>query len=295
MAYAFEQQSGVAGQVRAIAIEQIDRAIDGIEAKGDFDQTVHALRRSTKKLRALLKLVQPVFPDYEGESSAIKTIAGHFAVARDAAVMVETLSQIVDSPDEGQTNWGIGAVAMLDRLRERAWHLRHQTGEADLLGLARADLALARERVANWSFEASGKAIVIPGLRRSYRRFRTRLEEARRDTGGEVVHDWRKAAKAWWYHMRLIERTAPDVLSDPVRHLDGLGEMLGDHHNLAVLADWIISTRAPTDPSSDAVLAAIAKRQAVLLDRAFALGRQLAVERPAAAAKRLEACWRLLE
>lgn len=295
MGYAFEKSTGIASQVRTIALDQIDKALETIDANGDFDQTVHALRRSTKKLRALLKLVRPAFPKYDAENVAIKAIADRFSVARDASVMVQTLSQIVDSPGEGHASWGIGAVALLDRLRERAWHLRQQTGEADLLALAKADFAQLRDRAQTWTFEASGADIVMPGLRRSYKRFRSRLVEARRHPEGEVVHDWRKAAKAWWYHMRLLEPAAPAVLTDLVRHMDGLGEALGDHHNLTVLADWISTTRGQADPSSDALLADIAQRQADLLDCAFATGRQLTAERPNAAVARLCAYWRLME
>jgi len=294
MAYAFKQSSGVAGQVRDIAIEQIDKALEAIAASEDFDQTVHTLRKSCKKLRALLKLVRPVFAEYDAENAAFRAIADRFSVARDAAVMVQTMSGLVDHASARLSAEGVGSLTLLDRLRERARHLRRQMGEEELLALAVADFEEARARVPSWEFDASGTGIVRPGLEAGYRRFRKRLAKARKTPEGEVVHDWRKAAKVWWYHMRLYERTAPAILENLCVRLDELGETLGDHHNLTVLADWIASTRAPGDSSADTLLAIIAEQQAALSEKAFDLGRQFAAEPPAVAAKRFNAYWQLL-
>jgi CHAD domain-containing protein len=294
MAYAFKQSSGVAGQVRDIATEQIDKALEVIAASEDFDQTVHTLRKSCKKLRALLKLVRPVFADYEAENAAFRAIADRFSVARDAAVMVQTMSGLVDHSGARLSVDGVGSVTLLDRLRERARHLRQQMGEEELLALAAADFTEARARVPSWQFDASGTAIVQPGLRAGYRRFRKRLAEARKAPEGEVVHDWRKAAKVWWYHMRLYERTAPAIMENLCIRLDELGETLGDHHNLMVLSDWIVSTRAPGDSSADTLLSIIAEQQAALSEKAFILGQQFAAEPPSGAARRFDAYWQLL-
>ena len=120
------------------------------------------------------------------------------------------------------------------------------------------------------------------------------LAKARKAPEGEVVHDWRKAAKVWWYHMRLYERTAPAIMENLCLRLDELGETLGDHHNLMVLADWIVSTRAPGDSSADTLLTIIAERQAALSEKAFDLGRQFAAERPGVASERFDAYLQLL-
>jgi len=294
MAYAFKQSSGVAGQVRDIALEQIDKALEAIAANQNFDETVHTLRKSCKKLRALLKLVRPVFADYAAENDAFRTIADRFSVARDAAVMVQTMSGLVDNSGARLSVDGVGSVTLLDRLRERARHLRQQMGEDELLALATADFEHARERVPSWQFDASGIEIVRPGLRADYSRFRKRLAKARKTPEGEVVHDWRKAAKVWWYHMRLYERTAPAIMENLCTRLDELGEILGDHHNLMVLADWIASTRAPGDSSADTLLAIIAEKQAALSEKAFDLGRQFAAEPPRVASARFDTYWQLL-
>jgi CHAD domain-containing protein len=285
MAYAFKQTSGVADQVRAIAIEQIDKGLDAIGANDDFDKTVHTLRKCSKKLRALLKLVRPAFEDYEPEKEAIKAIAAQFSVARDAAVMVETLSGLGEPAGE----------PVLERLKERARHLRSQMGEETLLASARSQLEDLRQRARGWSFGASGRAIVLPGLRKSYSRFRKGFAKASESGDSETIHEWRKAAKTHWYHTRLFEPAAPDVLGGALVNLDKLGTMLGDHQNLAVLASWIETNILPGDDALERLRATIDARERELAKASLALGRQFVVEKPAALALRFEQYWQMLD
>jgi CHAD domain-containing protein len=289
MAYAFKQATGVAGQVREIAAEQVDKSLDVVRANANFDETVHSLRKSSKKLRALLRLVRPAFEDYDAENEAIRAMAEQFSVARDAAVMVETMSGLLgaDAPAAERQ--------VLARLEERAVHLRRQVGEETLLGNAVDQLGALRERIERWTFSASGRDIVLPGLQKSYARFREELDSARGDPDGEVMHDWRKAAKVHWYHVRLFERAAPDVLTDMAARLERLGESLGDHHNLVVLSAWI-DTALPTGGEGlEALRSRIAERQSELAESSFSMADQFTVEKAAALAKRFGQYWQLLE
>ena len=285
MAYAFKQSSGVADQVRAIAVEQIDKALQAVVGNDNFDTTVHTLRKCAKKLRAVLKLVRPAFEDYESESAAIKAIADQFSVARDAAVMVETLSGLAHP----------AAGPLLDRLSERARHLRNQMGEEALLTSARAQLEDFRQSVLDWSFGASGRAIVLPGLRKSYSRFRKGFAQAGEKRDSETIHEWRKAAKTHWYHTRLFEPAAPDALGGAVANLEKLGTILGDHQNLAVLANWIDANIPSGDDAIEGLRTTIAARELELASAGLALGRQFVVEKPSALARRFEQYWQLLD
>ncbi len=285
MAFSFKQSSGVAEQVRAIAVEQIDKVLDAVQANDDFDKTVHTLRKACKKLRALLRLVRPAFEDYEPENAAIKAIADQFSVARDAAVMVETLSGLAHP----------AAGPVLERLSARARHLRTQMGEETLLASARAQLEDLRQSALEWRFSASGRAIVLPGLRKSYARFREGFALAQDLGDSETIHDWRKTAKTHWYHARLFEPAASEALAGVVGNLERLGTMLGDHHNLAVLANWIDTSNPAGDEVTEGLRNAIATRQLELAKASFDLGRQFVVEKPSALAQRFEKYWQLLD
>ncbi|QYO75141.1 CHAD domain-containing protein [Devosia salina] len=296
MAYAFIHSDNVADQVRAVADEQIDKVLRSIVGSADFDETVHTLRKASKKLRALLRLVRPHFAAFRDENDAIKAIAERFSTARDAAVMVTTLDTIIERAGDGmEADETASCAEIREKLRARAGHLRQQMGEEVLLASAREDFEALKARVGGWHFESKGEALVLAGLERTYRKSRKCMDDVFTDPTALRLHDWRKAAKAHWYHVRLLQRGAPAVLDGLVMRLEELGGLLGDHHNLAVLEDWLRSGTAATDLSQDLLLRLIGERQAELAGSAFALGRQLFVERPGALARRFERYWRLLD
>jgi hypothetical protein len=86
----------------------------------------------------------------------------------------------------------------------------------------------------------------------------------------------------------LLHAAAPDLLRARKASLDRLGEMLGDHHNLAVLGDTL------AERGDGGVREAITEQQAILASDAFALGRQLTAEKPTALRDRFEQYWALL-
>ncbi len=256
---------------------------------------MHQLRKATKKVRALLRLVRPGFKAYAAENAAFRQIAASLSGARDASVLVSTLDDLVAEGQEHLTAPVRPAVVELQaRFRTRAENLRQQMDEGALLSLAQERFTEARARIEHWRFADDGTGIVLPGFERSYAQFRQRLDKLDPGADAETVHDWRKAAKAHWYHTRLFTPAAPDLLGPRAAALDRLGEALGDHHNLAVLAEQVDTATLGDEATHAALARLIAARQHLLLTEALRLGAQLAAEKPAALGKRLRAYLALL-
>ncbi|KFL30858.1 hypothetical protein JP75_12780 [Devosia riboflavina] len=285
MGFSFSQRSKVGSQVRKIAAEQIDAALDDIAASEDFDDTVHELRRRCKKIRGLLRLVRPNFPDFATENAAFRDAANALSASRDAAVMLETFDALFkDEPSETRN-------ALRSRLEDNVRRVSRQEDRTGLLdGFAEA-MASARKRVKHWNFDAQGFALIEPGLHDTYARMRKRLKEAEKTGEDEDFHEWRKETKGHWFQVTLLKDCAPDRLGARRDQLDILGEYLGDHHNLAVLDDGLEALAGPLD---ETVAKAISCRQEDLAKKAFALGRQLIVDSPKALVSRFEKFWKLL-
>lgn len=285
MGFSFSQRSKVGSQVRKIAAEQIDAALDDIAASEDFDDTVHELRRRCKKIRGLLRLVRPNFPDFATENAAFRDAANALSASRDAAVMLETFDALFkDEPSET-------CNALRGRLEDNVWRVARQEDRTGLLeGFAEA-MAAARKRVKDWTFEAQGFALIEPGLHDTYARMRKRLKAAEKTGDDEDFHEWRKETKGHWFQVTLLKDCAPDRLGARRDQLDTLGEYLGDHHNLAVLADGLEALAGPLD---ETVAKAISGRQEDLAKKVFALGRQLTVDSPKGLVSRFEKFWKLL-
>lgn len=295
MAFVIKRRDDMAERVRAVALSQVDGALKRLAEVGDFDVTVHQLRKATKKVRALLRLVRPGFKAYAAENAAFRQIAAGLSSARDASVLVSTLDDLV-AEGQGHLTAPVrpAVVELQARLRTRADNLRQQMDEGALLSLARERFTEARARIEHWRFVDDGTGIVLPGFERSYAQFRRRLDTLDPGADAETVHDWRKAAKAHWYHIRLFTPAAPDLLGPRAAALDRLGEALGDHHNLAMLAEQVETATLGDEATHAALSRLIAARQHVLLTDALRLGAQLAAEKPAALGKRLRAYIALL-
>lgn len=284
MPYAFETRSRVGHQVRAIAGQQVEKALELAGSDGGFDKTVHALRRRCKKLRGLLRLVQPNFDDYGRENAALREAADLLGGARDARVMVETLDGLVVAGH---------SQAAREFLVSRADEIAEAERGANTLRRFSQIFGKLEKRAADWSFDANGFDLIGDGLEKTYRQFRHEMTIAESEHSAHAMHEWRKRAKHHFFHVSLLKTSAPDLLGERVETLDSLGERLGDHHNLAVLADTLTGAQGRLGEIGP-ILAAIEQRQAQLATDALALGQQIAAEKPSALRTRFEAYWALL-
>lgn len=293
MAFAFTQRRAIEQQVRDIASEQIDKALDaGKRGEADFAALVHQLRRRCKKLRGLLRLIEPHFKHARRENRAFRDAAAGLSGTRDAAVMVETLADILDFDRQHDGGARIDAArgeALAAEFSAKAGEVPDQQGASGLLRHFIETFEAARRRVDDWELSGRGFDQLGDGLEDTYRRMRNGLAVAETEQTAEAVHEWRKDAKYHWQHVALLQSAAPEVLKPRKALLDRLGEILGDHHNLAVLDHKLAEL-----PDVSAIRGVIAERQATLASEAFVLGHQLTAEKPGMLRDRFEQYWSLL-
>ena len=92
---------------------------------------------------------------------------------------------------------------------------------------------------------------LVPGLERAYRRGRKRMREAEEEPTTERVHQWRKRAKDHWYHLRLVSDAWPQELEARADEVHRLTDLLGDDHDLAILAGEVQSAGESSDDRAD--------------------------------------------
>ena len=299
MTFAFDQQSGVQGQIRSIAIQQVDRAVAACRGDDDFDAIVHGVRRRCKKLRGLLRLIEPGFEGFDTENKAVRAAAAGLSGTRDAAVMGGTFEALLafDRAEgrEGRIKSG-SADAITAMLQRRAGEGALNVDRRRLLDAFCETMTEVGERARSWRIKGRGFAAIAGGFELTYRRLAAGTDAAAApDATAEALHEWRKHAKYHWHHVSLFTRAAPDLLGDLKHRLDQLAELLGDHHNLHVLGEHLAADPDLDSPAAERTLGdVIAERQAVLADHALALGRQLTVEKPGAIGRRFKHYWQLL-
>ena len=280
--------AGVDEQFRQIASDQIAKALNEAEnSTKDLGETIHKLRRSSKKLRGLLQLVRPVFVDFSEENAAIRDAAQTLSHVRDYDVTLQTLDELSKTrPDDGPA---------LQRIRDRLAGQQHAIAGPLVLERFHAAFLGLKERAEDWELEDNGWDTLGPGLERTYRTAQRRMKRATHNGTAIDHHEWRKANKHHGYHIDLLDDLADDVLEHELENNERLSEHLGRHHDLDVL-----KVRMEHDPGAfgpeedrDVLRRAIAEETAKLEDSARRLGRQLYAEAPAALLDRYCAYWHM--
>jgi hypothetical protein len=293
--------------LRRMALAQADLAIELLDhgsgtARGGppGERAVHETRKALKRLRALLRLLAHELGEetYARESAALREIAGKLAGARDAAVMLSTLDELIQRHPRK-----LGRRRSVRELRRRlrAEHERMQrlalSDPADYAVVLGALLAF-RRRVAAWSLsERAELQLVEADLERIYRQGRARHRRVARGKGDRTIatHEWRKRVKDLRYAAEMLDRRsrgggrAPDArLRKLARRADELGELLGEEHDLAVFAERLRAGARHDQHDSwhtgrgtrKQLLALIAERRRALRKRALWQGKRLYAEQP---------------
>jgi CHAD domain-containing protein len=314
--------------LRRMALGQLDVAIEALEGHGggSAEQRVHEARKALKRLRALLRLVRDELgePAYARETAVVRAAGKRLAPARDADVLLNTLDDLIKrNPKKLGRRRGVQrlrARLQIERDGAAALALSESTGRSGSLDELRA----LRLRVSDWELaDPGGIEAVEPALRDVYASGRRRMRRARRAgaPGGRKLHEWRKRVKDLRYVAEMLKRSEPGTskrLRDRVgatagkrgrkrasakrfigkvaRRADDLGELLGEEHDLAVLAERVRAeakaTRASGAPgpgTRKTLLKAIARRRARLRRRVLRDGKRLYGERPKKFVRRLRA------
>lgn len=266
------------------ARDLVSRLREGpVHSEQDSAALVHDIRKRCKEVRGICELVRPVV-GYEAKavSRMCRNAASELAPLRDAVVARRWL-------DELESQWGVDTSAV-DPDRLLADLAPPQKARPDL-GLVDLLLDTAKVFADDWEL-LPGFGGLRPGLERTYGQGRERLEIVVQGAPDTEVHRWRTSVKRLWYQVRLLEPIAPSVLTPMITQLDGVGEAVGDHHDLHVLRRWLLATR-------DRRLAAVAREardvQRHLESVATAAGARLYAETPTAFGRRIATYWALWE
>jgi CHAD domain-containing protein len=284
-AYRLRAAKAPAREAVRAAYGRIDDALEQLRDHArEPASAVHEARKDMKKLRSLLRLARPALgPElYRRENARFRDLGRALSETRDAEVKLQTLAAL---RERGLAAEGLDAYAQA-LARERA----EAEASEERLRQAIGGLESAREGVKEW--QLTGWTPTGKGLRREYRRGRKALTAACADPSDAAVHEWRKRSKDLWYHLRLLRDARPEVLAPAADEAHELSDLLGDHHDLAVLAEDVKARQnALSSETRLALLAATRERQRELLAEALPLGERLYADKPKEFTRRLDAYW----
>lgn len=293
--FRFRKKERVANGVQRIVRERLEKAIAHLASAQDGDaKGIHDARKRFKEIRAVLRLVRFELGDqFDFENRFFRDTGRALAEARDAQVLVDTFDRLqTQYPDEMER------IAAGDTLRRHfEQELRRvadgTTGSMTRLPGIIESLQAADRRIDAWPLQATGFDLLKAGLARTYRQGRRAMNVAYAGGGDAQFHEWRKRIKDFWYHTKLLQPVRKDVLGVRRRRLKLLSDVVGQDHDLVVLAALLREqgSRLADEASITALSRLIVARQQELRAAARQVGALVYREKPKAYVRRMEAYW----
>lgn len=305
--FALTPGESLAAGLRRLSINQFEHALEGFKDPAvSGDVAVHEMRKSSKRVRALLRMVRPAIGEkvFRYENSALRDAAAMVAGVRDGTVMLKSVERLrgryqrLLAPGVFQTTE--------ERLHRRHQRLASRVLEDDeVLDRLQRALYKARSRYVAWPVDPadprSGKHVldhrfssIGPGIGATYARGRDEMRVAFEHPLAENFHAWRKRVKYLRHQMEIVSPLWWEVIGGLVTSLDTLGDVLGEEHDLAELTR--LATSVPDlvpDPDERSLLISLAlQRRQELTGAARVIGSRIYAESPDQFTARLGAYWR---
>ncbi len=279
----------LANGLRRVSVEQLDLALTALN-EAPIELAVHEVRKTTKRLRAVLRLVRSGLGNkrYSAENAILRDTARLLGPMRDAYVRLESVESLRDR-FEAQLRPATfqGVVDRLVLRKSRAYD-----ESADEWSKTRYALRSARARYAAWpvddeSARAHGMAViphafvsVEKGLAQTYARGREEMADAMRRPTADNFHTWRKRAKYLRHQMEVLTPVWPEVLGGHAASLERLGDLLGAEHDLVELLRFLAAhPEICPDPVERSLLVALVQHRRVELQTAsLSLGSRIYAE-----------------
>jgi CYTH domain-containing protein/CHAD domain-containing protein len=280
--------------MRRVILGRLDKASKRLGDAGEegdaLAEAIHGARKDLKKARAALRLIRDELGEktFKRENHALRDAARLLSASRDAEVKLETLDSLVegsgDTPPAATALWREALVADRDRIVAG--------GEGDQTGAAVAAIEEVAERAPRWKIREDGWKLLAPGLDTAYSEGREAFAALGDSPSFEAVHELRKRGKDLWYQMRLLRDAWEPVMEATAEEIHDFTDLLGDHHDLAVLA-LDLDERSQVDRAQRETLKAlIGARQETLLAAARGAGERIYAEKPKAFRRRMHGYWR---
>ena len=279
---------------RGILLERIGQVQELIRKQEDKDEMVHEVRRTVKRIRAVLKLIRDEigYSSYYRENLYFRDLGRVFSGARDSRVLGQVFRSLCDRhPGQVPAGEQQAVLESLDRKHEKELSriLREKGGFDQITG--ELDLALGRTeqycRMRN-EFGSPGK-----GIRRIYGRARRGLHHLKREFQMAAFHEYRKNTKYLLHQVEVLSPLYPRVLKSYARSIDRHAETLGvarDYDRLGIFIGKETGDLIGNDTRSG-LLEQLGLLRKELLEKIFSDAMRIYAEKPGAFVRRLQAYW----
>src|SRR5205823_3901561 len=169
MPYRLKASESVPEGIRRIVTEEIDSASEQLSRNNgkNRDEAIHEARKSVKKIRGALRLVQPdLGATYRKENRRLSDLGRQLSQFRDAAAIIETFDSVIEKYKGSLQKNTLGSIRRgLDKSKRET----EQNLDIDkVVKRAIATLGTTKKRVKAWPLKSDGFGAIAPGLKTTF-------------------------------------------------------------------------------------------------------------------------------
>lgn len=265
-----------ADEIRRLARRELGKAAAALAPSNRRSDRVHLVRKHVKKVRALLRLVEPHGDSkfVREENEALGELGRRLSSVRDAQVVIALLDTLRRKRNPRRMVLAVRDVqGALGDLTKGAVLADLSTKEAQACA---RDFKRRRRCVKRWPLEKLTWADLGAALVRSYQRGRGALEKYATRRTLHNLHQWRKRSKDFWYQLLILEALVPRELRNLAGKMEALTELQGAAHDLDLLLTALDRVREEISTADRIVIREhVQRRLRLLLARAFKGGRRI--------------------
>ena len=234
MSFELKMDQPLAGNLPRICRKQIEAALrlagGGAEPN---DTLVHAIRKHLKRTRAVVDLVRKRIGRrlFRRQDRWLRDVGRSIRQIRDAEVRLFTLRQLEDETHHHYLSYQ--KIERLLALELDSFNAAFDGWEDNAIRL----LNKARRAAKKWSVRHYRKKDFRKALRRGYRCSSKALIAVVADPSASNLHNLRKHVKRLGYQVQLLRSVNSVGVGRVSDELTGLGDLLGDLHDLSFLAE----------------------------------------------------------
>ncbi len=291
MPFHFKKREPVAKAVRRMCRERLEGALKTLQ-RSDRLKGVHNVRKEIKKLRAIFRLMRGEIGNkiYRRNNQALRAAAAGLTAMRDAQVKLNAFESLTKHFNRRLSARPFPKIKKALKKNCRATERKFLKGRsaASVGKILRA----LKEDAADLKTDSKGWAAISPGFTRSYCRGQEALKAVHREASPENLHEWRKRVKDLGYHLRLLCHVWPRKLPATTDEMEKLGELLGDDHDLVMLAEFVRKKFKKAGEATN-LCKLIGQRQKELRAEALKIGERFYAEKPLDFCRRIGDYWKI--
>lgn len=236
IAYRVKFNAELEKDVRRLLSSQIGRAIGHLSGVlDDGGSAIHSTRKSLKRCRSILRLVQPGLSraDFRTYDRAFRDIARLLSHDRDREVMTETLTHL--AADTETPNDKAALSAALDELSAGTLNGFAHTQATENIGTAIGKLHDAEHAIHALKMKRPKISTLAAGFADTYAEGRKALKKAYRAQNDEAFHTFRKALQHHWRHCQLLAQVWPELMDVRIAAAREQSQLIGFDHDLSLV------------------------------------------------------------